>query len=85
MMEVCSNTKPRQVDRVLEHLRTCGTITAWEAMRDYGIMRLAARIHEIESGHGIAIDRKTVKTTNRFGDKIHFVRYAFAKQQLRLL
>ena len=44
----------RQRDVILAHLRSGQPITSLEALRDYGCIRLAARIFEIrEAGHNI--------------------------------
>lgn len=43
-----------QNTQVLEHLRRHKTITALEALREYGCFRLAARIKELrDAGHKI--------------------------------
>ena len=63
-----------QTAMVLQYLDDYGSVTAWEAMRDLGIMRLASRIHEIRKS-GIAIDGKVIKTRNRYGKKIHYTIY----------
>ena len=39
--------KLKQTERVLRHLRDFGSLTALEAMSDYGIMHLASRIDEL--------------------------------------
>jgi hypothetical protein len=48
---------PTQNKRVLTHLKREGSITALQAMRLYGVMRLAARIDELRRrGHNIVTD-----------------------------
>ena len=37
-----------QCELVADHIETYGGITAWEAIKEYGITRLAARIHELQ-------------------------------------
>jgi len=50
---------------IIRHLRKHGTITPLAALREYGIMRLAARIGELrERGINIKTVRKTVATRN---------------------
>jgi hypothetical protein len=49
-------------------------ITPWEAM-DLGIMRLAARIFDLRSKHGIQIEEETVYKKNKLGQTIHYSRY----------
>lgn len=46
-----------QGEAILRHLRTRGQITPLEALREYGIFRLAARVWELrEKGHPIETD-----------------------------
>lgn len=63
-----------QCDRVLRHLRDHGTITALEAVGEYGILRLAARISDLkDAGYDI---RTGVKCgMNRYGEKTHYAEY----------
>ena len=63
-----------QTETVLRHLETCGGLTSWEAMRDYGIMRLASRVSDLKK-LGVPVRSETVHDTNRFGEKIHYSRY----------
>lgn len=44
-----------QCEKILEHMRSRGSITSLEAVQEYGIMRLASRISELrEAGFAIA-------------------------------
>lgn len=46
-----------QNEKILLHLRERGSITSMEAFAEYGITRLAGRIHELrEQGHNITTD-----------------------------
>ena len=45
-----------QCNRVLQHLQAYGSITPLEAMQEYGIMRLGARIYDLKK-MGYSIDR----------------------------
>lgn len=63
-----------QQKRILEYMTTHGGITAAEAFRDLGVMRLSARIKEMrEDGQQIVTQR--VESVNRYGEKVHFARY----------
>jgi hypothetical protein len=63
-----------QTERVLRHLQDYGSITQWEAIRDYGIMRLGARIWDLKrQGHVISTERET--GVNRYGEKTAYARY----------
>lgn len=52
-----------QCAKILAHLKKGLTITSLEALRFFGCMRLASRIHDLrERGENIVVDR--VKTAN---------------------
>lgn len=63
-----------QTEKVLRHMQKLGSISSWEAIMDYGITRLGARIFELrKSGYDIISERKTTK--NRFGESVSFAVY----------
>lgn len=69
-----SSKKMTQTERVVDYLHRFGSITALEAMRNLGIMRLASRIRDLKtSGVNITSRFETVK--NRFGEKTQVKRY----------
>ena len=63
-----------QCERILQYMRDFGSISQLEAMRDLGVMRLAARVADLkEDGH--TITRKMVKKKNRYGEPVSFAEY----------
>ena len=65
-----SKTKMTQRDIILWHLQNVGTHTRAQAMSEYGIVELPARIVELKRlGHNITSEKGT--STNRFG-KVRF-------------
>lgn len=63
-----------QAERVLDYMREFGSITALDAMRDLGCMRLASRISDLKkSGHTIQSSMEAVD--NRYGEKSYIKRY----------
>ena len=58
-----------QADHILWHLKVYGRITPIEALREYGCMRLAARIHELRA-RGNDIEALTAKD----GYAVYFMR-----------
>lgn len=68
-----------QCEMILKHMEECGTITSWEAMQKYGIMRLASRITDLKKA-GIPIKREMVSQKNRYGDTVTFARYSIAER-----
>lgn len=64
----------RQTERVLQYLRDYGSITQLDALREFGCMRLGARIYDLKrQGHDIRTTRETAQ--NRYGEKISYARY----------
>lgn len=63
-----------QKERVLRHMKDRGSISSFEAFSEYGITRLAARIHELrDDGHSIKASVHNAR--NRYGKKVTFERY----------
>lgn len=63
-----------QTERVLDYIREFGGITALDAMRDLGVMRLAARIADLRAAeYNIQTDMVDVK--NRWGETVKIARY----------
>jgi len=57
---------PTQRELVLQHLRQGEPITQFQALRDYGIQRLAARVHELrQDGH--PVEDRTVEVRRAHG------------------
>lgn len=64
-----------QCEKVLRHLRELGTITPMDAIREYGCLRLGARICDLRrDGH--QIKSKIVTGRNRFGEVTHYAEYS---------
>lgn len=63
-----------QSERIVRHLRDYGSITSMEAMREYGIMRLASRISDLKKA-GMPIRAEMVSGKNRYGETTSYARY----------
>jgi hypothetical protein len=64
----------KQSDIILRHLEDYGSITQMDAIRDYGIMRLASRVNDLRrEGHPIITEVVTGK--NRYGETTRWARY----------
>lgn len=73
-----TKTKMTQCERILRHLEDFGSITSLEAIRDYGIYRLASRITDLKKrGYNIVGETKT--GNNRYGEPTHWKVYRFAE------
>jgi len=64
-----------QKDRIIRHLKDKGTITALEAMKDYGIMRLTSRVSELKD-EGYLIRSEFVNSKNRYDEPVSFSKYS---------
>lgn len=65
-----------QRDDIIRHLTTEGSITAWEAIKEYGSTRLSAIIYELRK-KGWNIESEMVTSKNRYGNTVQFARYHF--------
>lgn len=70
--------KKSQKERILDYMNEFGSISSWEAFRDLGITRLAARCSDIEAD-GIVLNHRREATTNRYGEKVYYTRYSIAE------
>lgn len=66
--------KSTQCDKVLEYMRTFGSITQLQALQDIGCMRLASRISDLRY-QGYAIGRRMKTSKNRYGESVSFAEY----------
>ena len=60
--------------RIYEHLKEYGSITSWEAIKEYGCTRLSDDIFHLRK-KGYDIESIPESSVNRYGEKISFVRY----------
>lgn len=63
-----------QKERVLQYMQEFGSITPVQAFADLGIMRLSARIFDLEAD-GVQIGRTMERGKNRYGEAVHYTRY----------
>jgi hypothetical protein len=69
-------TKQTQRAKIWQYMRGSPVgITPFEALREFGCMRLSARIHDLKNLDCHQIDTFTETSTNRYGEVIHFARY----------
>lgn len=63
-----------QKDRVLKYMQDFGKITPLDAIREFGCLRLSARIFDLKrDGHNIISETETSK--NRYGDSVSYAVY----------
>ena len=73
-------TKATQTQRVLDYIREFGSLTAIEAVRDLGVMRLAARISDLKKD-GVDIISEQQAVRNRFGETCYVARYSERREE----
>ena len=73
-----------QCDRIIRHLQDYGSITSLEAMKEYGIMRLASRINDLKR-RGYKIISITEKSKNRYGEPTYYSVYMLAEKNKNLI
>lgn len=72
--------KMTKQERVLRHLREFGSITSWEAIKEYGATRLSAIIFNLKR-KGCIFKDEQVKSTDRYGYPVTFKRYILVKEE----
>ena len=63
-----------QCQRILLYLAVYAAIDPIRAMTELGIMRLAARISDLEKA-GYPFEHEMVDSVNRFGEKVRYMEY----------
>ena len=68
-----------QQERIKQYLIDFGSITPMEAFADLGITKLSTRIGEMVRA-GEQIERTMVSGRNRYGEKVHYMKYTLPKE-----
>lgn len=66
-----------QNDQIIDYLQTHNCITSLDAVHEFGCMRLAARIADLEK-RGVRFIHQPVIVENRYGQKCKVMSYALA-------
>ena len=66
--------------RVLDYIRENGSITPLDAIREFGITRLAAVIYKLKNIWGIQIETHYETARDRFGEYSRYARYTFPEE-----
>lgn len=64
-----------QCEKIIDYMERFGSITPLDAFVDLGVMRLSARIYDIRNS-GTPVRGEIESRTNRFGDRVHYMRYS---------
>lgn len=68
-----------QKEMVMQYMKDEGSITPWEAIKEFGITRLGARIWELKNEDGVEINVKLESQKNRYGKTVSYARYSLVK------
>ena len=63
-----------QTQKILMYLRDVGSITAMDALREFGCMRLGARIWDLRRA-GYQIMKTMECSRNKHGERVSYARY----------
>lgn len=66
--------KQPQTQKILAYMERFGSITPLDALREFGCMRLGARIWDLKHD-GVAIRTETEQNVNAFGETVRYARY----------
>lgn len=75
-IEITKDQVKNQIGAIMWHLKTYGKITSWEAIKEYGVTRLADKILTLRN-EGYNIETKLVKKENRFGNITTIANYEY--------
>lgn len=65
-------------ERIFNYLKENGSITTWEAIKEFGCTRLSHYIWLLRKEYVIVDERETTK--NRYGDKVSYKKYSLVEQ-----
>ena len=63
-----------QKDRILNHLKTYGSITTWDSFELYGDTRLSDKIYRLKK-ENYEFDEEWITKKNRYGKPVSFKKY----------
>ena len=67
--------KTNKSKQILQHLKTHGSITSWEAIEQYGATRISAVIFNIKKKHYVESER--IPHIDKYGNQTAYVRYVY--------
>jgi len=69
-----------QRQRIVRYLKDNGSITAFEAVKELGVLQLSARLIELEN-EGYVFNKKREHSKNRYGERVDYMRYSIAEEK----
>lgn len=71
--------KMNKTKAILQHLQQFGSITSWEAIKEYGCTRLSAVIYRLRYNYNLNIQTEAIDFTDRYGNKASYGKYILVK------
>lgn len=72
--------KMNKTKAVMLHLQQYGSITSWEAIKEYGATRLSAIIYNLRYKYNMNIVNQEVDFIDRYGTNSSYVKYILVKE-----
>lgn len=69
-----------QCDMILRYLEEEGSITPVDAIREFGCLRLGARIWDLKNQRGVRIRTVSERKKNRYGKTVRYARYELIRE-----
>ena len=73
--------KMNKTKAVMLHLQEFGSITSWEAIKEYGATRLSAIIYNLRYKYDMNIINQDIEFIDRYGTKSFFTKYVYVKEK----
>ena len=75
------SSKQNKTKAILRHLQEYGSITSWEAIKEYGATRLSAIIYNLRHRYNLDIISESIEFTDRYGAKSSFAKYILVEKE----
>lgn len=72
--------KMNKTKAILKHLEGNGSITSWEAIKEYGATRLSAIIYNLRNTYDLNIVTETISFIDRYGTPSDYAKYILVKE-----
>lgn len=69
-----------QCERILQYMQDFGSINPQQAIKDLGVLRLAARISDLRR-EGHQIGRRMASGRNRYNEKVTYAEYYMEEEK----
>ena len=74
-------SKMNKTKAIMLHLQEFGSITSWEAIKEYGATRLSAIIYNLRYKYDMNIINQDIEFIDRYGTKSFFTKYVYVKEE----